>query len=186
MTRPRLSALSVLGLSGLLVLTACFGPPAPAPSTSSAAPSPTVNSTSPSATTSTTATPTTSGNPTTTPGSSIAPTTPAAPPPSSTPASPPPTEEPTPTGLPEQVAPLTIYYVAVGDNGVSGPAIGCGDSLVATTTAPVRFTDQVGPSIGTLLANKSRDIGQSGLINLLYQSSLTYRGGELNGSTIPI
>lgn len=186
MTRPRLSALSVFGLSGLLVLTACFGPPAPAPSTSSAAPSPTVNSTSPSATTSTTATPTTSGNPTTTPGSSIAPTTPAAPPPSSTPASPPPTEEPTPTGLPEQVAPLTIYYVAVGDNGVSGPAIGCGDSLVATTTAPVRFTDQVGPSIGTLLANKSRDIGQSGLINVLYQSSLTYLGGELNGSTITI
>ncbi|TQJ40104.1 hypothetical protein FBY33_2156 [Arthrobacter sp. SLBN-112] len=186
MTRPRLSALSVLGLSGLLVLTACFGPPAPAPSTSSAAPSPTVNSTSPSASPSTTATPTTSGNPTTTPGSSVAPTTSAAPPPSSTPASPPPTQEPTPTGLPEQVAPLTIYYVAVGDNGVSGPAIGCGDSLVATTTAPVQFTDQVGPSIGTLLANKSRDIGQSGLINVLYQSSLTYLGGELNGSTITI
>ena len=181
MTRPRLSALSVLGLSSLLVLTGCFGPPAPAPSTSSAAPSPTTSSASPS----TTATPTTSGNPTTTPGSSVAPTTSAAPPPSSAPASPP-TEEPAPTGLPEQVAPLTIYYVAVGDNGVSGPAIGCGDSLVATTTAPVRFTDQVGPSIGTLLANKSRDIGQSGLINVLYQSSLTYLGGELNGSTITI
>ncbi|MGN7150419.1 hypothetical protein ACTHQ6_15665 [Arthrobacter sp. SAFR-179] len=84
------------------------------------------------------------------------------------------------------MAPLTIYYVAVGDNGVSGPAIGCGDSLVATTTAPVRFTDQVGPSIGTLLANKNRDIGQSGLINVLYQSSLTYLGGELTGSTITI
>ena len=84
------------------------------------------------------------------------------------------------------MSPLTIYYVAIGDNGVSGPAVGCGDSLVATTTEPVRFTDQVGPSIGTLLANKSRDIGQSGLINVLYQSSLTYLGGELNGSTITI
>jgi len=84
------------------------------------------------------------------------------------------------------VGPLTVYYVAVGDNGVSGPRIGCGDSLVATTTAPVRFTDQVGPSVGTLLANKSRDVGLSGLVNVLYQSTLTYLGGELNGSTITI
>lgn len=79
-----------------------------------------------------------------------------------------------------------MYYVAVGDNGISGPRIGCGDSLVATTTAPVRFTDQVGPSVGTLLANKSRDVGMSGLVNALYQSNLTYLGGELNGSTITI
>jgi hypothetical protein len=64
--------------------------------------------------------------------------------------------------------------------------IGCGDSLVPTFTAPVRFTDQVGPSIGTLLANKSRDVGMSGLVNVLYQSTLTYLGGELNGSTITI
>lgn len=81
---------------------------------------------------------------------------------------------------------MTIFYVAVGDNGVSGPLIGCGDSIVATTTAPVRFTDQVGPSIGTLLANKSRDVGLSGLNNVLYQSTLSYAGGQLNGSTITI
>ncbi|GAC1487855.1 MAG: hypothetical protein NVS2B15_03830 [Pseudarthrobacter sp.] len=109
-------------------------------------------------------------------------------PPSSAPApsSPEPTPEPTFTGFPEQVAPLTVYYVAVGDNGISGPKIGCGDSRVATTTAPVRFTDQVGPSVGALLANKSRDVGLSGLINVLYQSNLTYVAGELNGSTITI
>ncbi|MDQ0028731.1 hypothetical protein [Arthrobacter bambusae] len=88
--------------------------------------------------------------------------------------------------MPEQVAPLTVYYVAIGNGGTSGPMIGCGDSLVATTTAPVRFTDQVGPSIGTLLANKSRDVGMSGLVNVLYQSKLTYLGGELNDSTITI
>ncbi|WP_440165178.1 hypothetical protein [Arthrobacter sp. SAFR-044] len=183
MTRPRLTALSVLGLSGLMVLTGCFGPPSPSPTTSSAAPSASAGtSTSPSTTAgaTTTATPTTPGS------TSAAPTTPAAAPPSSVPTSPPPTQEPAPTGLPEQVAPLTVYYVAVGDNGVSGPMIGCGDSLVATTTAPVRFTDQVGPSVGTLLANKSRDVGLSGLINALYQSNLTYLGGELNGSTISI
>jgi hypothetical protein len=111
-------------------------------------------------------------------------------PPSSAPAGPTetatPTAEPTFTGFPEQTGPLTIYYVAIGDNGVSGPMIGCGDSIVATTTAPVRFTDQVGPSLGTLLVNKSRDVGLSGLVNVLYQSNLMYVGGELVGSTINI
>ncbi|HSU47903.1 MAG TPA: hypothetical protein VLJ40_13405 [Arthrobacter sp.] len=193
MTKPGLSAFSILGLSGLIVLTGCFGPPAPAPSTSSAAPSPTASSASPSSASpstatsaSTTAGATSSATPTSPTGTSAPPTSPAAAPPSSAPAGPPAAGEPAPTGLPEQVAPLTIYYVAVGDSGRSGPAIGCGDSLVATTTAPVRFTDQVGPSVGTLLANKSRDVGQSGLINVLYQSSLTYLAGELNGSTITI
>ncbi|OOP65254.1 hypothetical protein BMF89_00350 [Arthrobacter sp. SRS-W-1-2016] len=81
---------------------------------------------------------------------------------------------------------MTVYYVAIGDNGTSGPITGCGDSLVATTTAPVRFTDQVGPSIRTLLANKNRAVGLSGLVNVLYQSNLTYLGGELDGSTITI
>ncbi|WP_217509424.1 hypothetical protein [Pseudarthrobacter sp. C4D7] len=190
MTKPRLSALSVLGLSGLLVLTACFGPPAPGPTTSSAAPSPTASA-SPSTTAggTTTATPTSPGSTSAAP-TTQAPTPPSSAPPSSAPASPPPTQEPSqepaPTGLPEQVAPLTVYYVAVGDGGISGPRIGCGDSLVATTTAPVRFTDQVGPSVRTLLANKSRDLGESGLINALYQSNLAYLGGELNGSTISI
>jgi len=183
MTRPRHTALSVLGLSSLMLLTGCFGPPSPSPTTSSAAPS---ASPTTSATPSTTATGTATATPTPPPSTSAAPTTAAAPPPSSAPAGPPPTQEPQPTGLPEQTGPLTIYYVAVDDNGVSGPRIGCGDSLVATTTGPVRFTDQVRPSVETLLANKKRDVGMSGLINVLYQSSLTYLGGELNGSTISI
>jgi hypothetical protein len=170
MARPRLSAFSVLTFSALLILTGCFGPPAPAP-TSTATPT-------------TTAAPTTSPAAPTTAGPTAATSPPAAPP--STAAAPPPAEEPAPGGLPEQVAPLTIYYVAIDDNGLSGPLIGCGDSLVATTTAPVRFTDQVRPSIEALLANKSRDVGLSGLVNVLYQSSLTYAGGELAGSTITI
>jgi hypothetical protein len=152
MTRPGLSAVSVLTFSALIILTGCFGPPAPAPTSTSTA------STTTAAATTSPAAPTTAG----------------------------PTEEAVPGGLPEQVAPLTIYYVAVDDNGVSGPLIGCGDSLVATTTAPVRFTDQVRPSIETLLSNKSRDVGLSGLANVLYQSNLSYAGGELTGSTITI
>ncbi|MFF1883463.1 hypothetical protein ACFVVC_18565 [Pseudarthrobacter sp. NPDC058196] len=185
MAKAGLSVLSVLGLSGTIMLTGCFGPPAPAPSTSSAAAS-TTTAPTPSATASPSAAPSSTAATTTPTATAAAPGTTAAAPPSSAPASPTATQQPGPTGLPEQVGPLTIYYVAVGDNGVSGPKIGCGDSLVATTTAPVRFTDQVGPSVGTLLANKSRDVGMSGLVNVLYQSSLTYVAGELDGSTITI
>jgi hypothetical protein len=180
MTKPRLSAFSALGLSAVITLTGCFGPPAPAPTSTSSAPSTTAPPTTSAAAPTTAAGPTAPGS-----ASASAPATTAVPP-SSAPASQPPTEEPSPPGLPEQTAPLTIYYVAVDDNGISGPLIGCGDSLVATTTAPVRFTDQVRPSIETLLANKSRDVGLSGLVNVLYQSNLTYAGGELNGSTITI
>lgn len=180
MTRPRFSAAGVLGVCAVFTLSGCSGPPSPAPTTSSASatasvsPSPTATApTSPAVTPSPTAT-----------------VPPSSAPPSSAPAGPTatetPTAEPTFTGFPEQTAPLTIYYVAIGDNGVSGPMIGCGDSIVATTTAPVRFTDQVGPSIGTLLVNRSRDVGLSGLVNVLYQSNLTYVAGELVGSTINI
>lgn len=181
MTRPAVSAFSVLGVCALLSLSGCFGPPAPAP-TGTTAP--------------TTASPTTSPSPTASPSPSspsVTPTATATEPPSSVPPSSAtagptatPTAEPTVTGFPEQTAPLTVYYVAIGDNGLSGPLIGCGDSLIATTTAPVRFTDQVGPSIGALLANKSRDVGLSGLVNVLYQSNLMYVSGELVGSTITI
>lgn len=176
MARPKIPVVSVLGLSGLIVLTGCFGPPSPAPTTSA----------TPSATASDSATPTTTASPTMPAPTPTDTARPTAVPSSSAPGRPTATAEPTPPGLPEQVAPLTVYYVAVGDNGVAGPGIGCGDSIVATTTAPVRFTDQVGPSIRTLLANKNRDVGLSGLVNALYQSNLTYVGGELNGSTITI
>lgn len=188
MTRPRLTAFSVLGLCALFSLSGCFGPPAPAPTGSSVAATTTQATTSPptSSSAAPTVTPTTTASPTATGSPSATPTPTATAPPSSVPANPPATQEPTSPGLPEQVAPLTIYYVAIEDNGISGPRIGCGDSLVATTTAPVRFTDQVGPSIGTLLANKSRDVGLSGLVNVLYQSNLSYVGGELDGSTITI
>ena len=179
MTGPRQSAFSVIGLCALIFLSGCFGPPAPGPTDGTAVPATTAAPTGGSPTPTTTASPSA-----TTPA--VTPTATMTAPAPSTPTSAPATAEPTSTGLPEQVAPLTIYYVAIDDKGISGPLVGCGDSLVATTTAPVRFTDQVGPSIKTLLANKSRDVGMSGLVNVLYQSNLTYDGGELAGSTITI
>jgi hypothetical protein len=180
MGRIKHSVFGALMLSAVFALSGCFGPPAPAPPSTSAAPGTVPTPTGSSAAPTSTASPA----PPATPGVTMGPTTSV--PPSSMPVSPTTTAEPASPGLPEQVAPLTIYYIAIDDGGISGPLIGCGDSLVATTTAPVRFTDQVGPSIGALLANKNRDVGLSGLVNALYQSNLTYTGGQLDGSTITI
>lgn len=169
-----------------LSLTGCFGPPSAAPSPS-ASPSPSVTTTAPSAPATTTAPSTTA--PTTTAPSTTAPASPA---PSSSTAAPAPSATPTPpaatTGgqLPEQTAPLAIFYIAIEDGGVSGPLVGCGDSAVATSTEPVTFRDQVGPALTRLFANRSREVGQSGLVNVLYQSTLAYQGGSFDGTTITV
>lgn len=94
-----------------------------------------------------------------------------------------PTPTVTPTATP-MTSSLTIYYIAVGDAGRSGVAAGCGDSAVATYTSPVRQTDPVGSAIQTLLANHHRYVGQSGLLNALYQSTLAYRGHRMSGPTV--
>ncbi|WP_245827817.1 hypothetical protein [Sinomonas mesophila] len=126
------------------------------------------------------------------PSPSAAPTTGApAPtmPPGGTPSSAaplPPTTAPTAAQLPEQVAPLTIFYIAMDDDGASGPRIGCGDSVVATFTAPERFRDQVGPTLRRLFADHRALVGQSGLYNALYQSELKYVAGSYDGSTITV
>ncbi|WP_369045636.1 hypothetical protein [Sinomonas sp. P10A9] len=177
-------------LAAALALAGCFGPPSPGPSPSASASQSVPPSASASTTTSASPAPSSStGTPSasapstasTTPTPSTAPT-PSTPAPSTSS----PTAEPTGGQLPEQTAPLTIYYIAVGDGGVSGPAVGCGDSAVATYTEPVTFRDQVGPSLNRLFANHSRTIGQSGLINVLYQSNLTYVSGSFDGTTITV
>ncbi|MET1034753.1 MAG: GerMN domain-containing protein [Arthrobacter sp.] len=83
-------------------------------------------------------------------------------------------------------AALTVYYVAVGDAGVSGPEIGCGDSLVATETEPVTFTNQVEAAITRLLADRDRSHGESGLVNSLYQSTLDYVSSSVEGGTVTV
>lgn len=92
-------------------------------------------------------------------------------PPSPPPPTPiPPTAEPASQGLDR----VKIYLVAVGDNGVSGKLIGCGDSLV-----PVEVS--ITPTLGVLRAalnelfklEGEQYYGQSGLYNALYQSDLS-------------
>lgn len=82
----------------------------------------------------------------------------------------PPTQTPQPAGADR----VKIFLIAVGDNGVSGKQVGCGDSLVPVDMA-------ISPTLAVLQAGLTelfklegqKYYGQSGLYNALYQSHLT-------------
>lgn len=62
--------------------------------------------------------------------------------------------------------------IAIGDNGVSGKKIGCGDSLVGVT---VPLSDPAAPLrsvVEKLLSVRTQYYGQSGLYNALFRSDL--------------
>lgn len=128
----------------------------------------------------------TSPEPAPTPGtSSAAPSSSAVPAPNTAPTN---TRSSTPTSSSAQpsTAALTIFYVAVDDQGKSGPKIGCGDSMVATESAPETFTDQVEASIKMLLNDKSSEHGQSGLVNALAASDLRFIDSMISGDEVAI
>lgn len=84
----------------------------------------------------------------------------------------PPTGSPNPTVTGAQVNQVKIFLIALNDNGTLGKKVGCGDSVVGVdkpippTTAPLKA------ALDQLLAVKSKNYGQSGLYNSLYQSNL--------------
>lgn len=94
-----------------------------------------------------------------------------------------PADSPDPTVLPKNAS-VTLFYIAEGDGGASGPEVGCGDSAVAVTSPVVTFTDPVEGALRTLLADHSQQIGQSGLTNTLWQSQLAVDSIDRAGSTI--
>ncbi len=79
-----------------------------------------------------------------------------------------------PTADSGTVSQIKIFLVAPGDNGKSGLLIGCGDSVVSVlkeispTKAPLKA------SIEELLKIKDFNYGESGFVNSLYQSNLTF------------
>lgn len=83
-------------------------------------------------------------------------------------------------------AALTLFYVAVGDEGKSGSEIGCGDSLVATETGPEEFTNQVEASITALLADDEEMLGESVLRNALAGSDLDYVSSAVEGDAVTV
>ena len=84
----------------------------------------------------------------------------------------------------DQVFEVTIFLVALEDGGVSGPAVGCGDSLVAVRR-PVAPTDRpIQAALNELFAIKEQFFGESGLYTALYQSNLVVESAlvDANGT----
>ena len=88
-----------------------------------------------------------------------------------------PTVTPSPTASPTArplvlVDRVKIYLVAIGDEGKAGKAIGCGDSLVAVERQIQPTSEPLKAAYQELLSIHSREYGQSGLYNALYQCNL--------------
>lgn len=81
-------------------------------------------------------------------------------------------------------ASVTLFFIAEGDAGISGPAVGCGDSAISVTSQTVTYTDPVEGALRTLLTNHAAHIGQSGLRNALADSRLIVDSVDRSGTTI--
>jgi len=81
---------------------------------------------------------------------------------------------------------LTLYYVAVGDDGASGARIGCGDSLVPVFTGPKPLTDQFADTMRAALVDHSEAYGRSGLRNALAGSRLQCVSHSVSGDTVTV
>lgn len=79
---------------------------------------------------------------------------------------------------------MTLFFIAEGDAGISGPAVGCGDSAVAVTSQTVTYTDPVEGALRTLLNNHAAHIGLSGLRNALADSRLSVDSVDRAGTSI--
>jgi hypothetical protein len=116
--------------------------------------------------------------------------TPGIPPATDTPQPPSPTATNEPTDT--QPAPaegldrVNIYLVAIGDNGASGKAIGCGDSLVAVEVPITPTLGVLRAALNELFALEGEQYyGQSGLYNALSLSHLTIEDvAVVNGEAI--
>ncbi len=74
---------------------------------------------------------------------------------------------------PEAVGEVQIYLIALSDGSTLGP-VGCGDDKVAVTRVLTRpTTDPLRTALDELFSIKARDYGQSGLVNILFQSNLS-------------
>lgn len=81
---------------------------------------------------------------------------------------------------------LTLYYIAVDDNGKSGEKIGCGDSAVAVKTADVTTDSVISSTFARLLSDHNQYYGESGLYNVLYNADLVYVSSSVSGDTVTV
>jgi hypothetical protein len=80
---------------------------------------------------------------------------------------------------------VKIPLIAIGDKGASGPKIGCGDSLV-WVDRQLTGTDALVQAYTDLLSIKERDYGESGLVDILYQSTLTIKQIYVQGGVATV
>ena len=76
---------------------------------------------------------------------------------------------PTSTSGPQMVK---ITLIGIGDNGQSGPLIGCGDSAIPVQAQIEPTQGVLRAALEKLLSIKDQFYGQSGLYDALYQSNL--------------
>jgi hypothetical protein len=80
-------------------------------------------------------------------------------------------EAPLPTPE-QQPINISIYLIAIDDNGQSGQLVGCGDSVIPVQVETTPTKEVLRASMESLLAMKEQYYGESGLYNALYQSDL--------------
>ncbi|HET9015278.1 MAG TPA: hypothetical protein VFN57_06760 [Thermomicrobiaceae bacterium] len=93
-----------------------------------------------------------------------------------------------PAALPVAAAPDTanLYLIAIGDNGTSGPLVGCGDSLVTVPGIDIgsqpTTAAKITAALTALFAIHTAYYGQSGLYDSLYQANLHVDSVRLDGT----
>jgi Sporulation and spore germination len=94
----------------------------------------------------------------------------------------------TPTSVPAGggTTQVKIFLIAVGDNGVSGPKIGCGDSAVGVVRVVPATKAPLTAALNELLSLHDQNYGQSGLYNSLYQSHLRLESVAIAGGVATI
>jgi hypothetical protein len=80
-------------------------------------------------------------------------------------------ESPPPTPGQQSIT-VSMYLIAVDDNGQSGPLVGCGDSVIPVQVETPTTKEVLRASLEALLSMKDQFYGESGLYNALYQSDL--------------
>ncbi|HLD21675.1 MAG TPA: GerMN domain-containing protein, partial [Patescibacteria group bacterium] len=87
---------------------------------------------------------------------------------------------PTPSSNNNATQMVKLYFVALEDNGKSGEKIGCGDSLVSVDREIEKTQQPLYNTYKELLNIKDQYIGESGLYNALYQSTLSVESATID------
>lgn len=103
--------------------------------------------------------------------------------PSQTPVPPNPTQTLPPTEF------IQFYLIIPGDNGQSGPPVGCGDSIVAVwrdRTKTGSLQGDIQASLEELLSIETADYGKSGYYHSLYDANLAVQSVWIDGNAAEV